>query len=387
MKILICTDTFYPGVGGTEGACCGFANALVDAGNEVVLACPSYGKLKKDDSAFKFSVVRLPSIRLTKNDYATFVAVGAHMLRKKFGNFRPDIIHIETVSGMARIGLRLGKNWNVPVVMTIHTKFKEAFEDRLGEVITKFMIFDIVRKLRRAAKVITVVSNMKEDIKNYGFKGEVTVINNGAMFKKNPLTREEKVEKRKALGFGADEKILLFVGRMFSYKRVDFVLRSFAKAVENGLDAKLVLIGEGEDLDNLKKLSRKLGLQDRVIFTGVIRNREEIVSYYQISDLFVTASIFDTDPIVVVEAASCKVPSLVLENTGCSGRIKDGVNGFLAKNDIDDFASKMTEILSRDFSEVAKNALETVPTTWAQTAQQHLPIYEKLIEEKKKQEH
>lgn len=388
MKILICTDTYLPGVGGTEQACWAYANALAEVGHEVVLACPSYGKLKRDDAHQKFDIVRLPSLKLTDNDFAVLANLQIGKLKKKLRekNFVPDIIHAETVSGMAKIALRLGKMWNVPVVMTVHTKFREAFARRAGRLISSIMVKALVRKLKRADKVISVVENMKQELVEYGFNGDVEIIKNGAVLEKYAPSSLEKENLREKLGFGANEKIMLFVGLMVTYKRVDFVLQAFKKAVDKGLDAKFIFVGGGVDLENFKKLSEELGLKDRVTFTDRIRDRETIVLYYQISDLFVIASIFDNDPIVVVEAACSKVPSLVVENTGCSGRIVDGFNGFTAKNNEEDFSDKMLEIFSKDFSDVAQNAFDTVPSTWAQTVALHEPIYENLIKQASQKE-
>ncbi len=66
MKVLICTDSFYPGIGGTEAACLGFATELTEQGHEVLLACPRYSQ--KDARVYPFKVLRLPSLALTKND-------------------------------------------------------------------------------------------------------------------------------------------------------------------------------------------------------------------------------------------------------------------------------------------------------------------------------
>ncbi len=234
MKVLICTDSFLPGVGGTEEACFGYANALQGAGAEVMLACPRYNDNDEEkDKTYKFNVVRLPSVGMTKNDRAVMTKIAGSQI-KLMKEFKPDIIHIETVSGMAKIGLKLGKKLNVPVVMTIHTKFKEAFERGGGKLFSSIMVKKIAKRLGMADQVITVVENMKEEIANYGFDGPVTVIKNGAMFKNTEISDVEKLKIRRELNFGPKDKVMIFVGHMVSFKRVDFLLQSLRRAVDKG---------------------------------------------------------------------------------------------------------------------------------------------------------
>ncbi len=146
--------------------------------------------------------------------------------------------------------------------------------------------------------------------------------------------------------------------------------------------ARLILVGGGADFDKIKSLCKELKLDDRVVFTGRLTDKAKIMDMYHASDLFVMASIFDNDPITVVEAASCKVPALVIEGTGCSNRIKDGVNGFTSKNDVEAFSDKMVKVLNRDLTEISKVAMQTIPTSWAETVSKHLPIYRSLISAK-----
>ena len=382
MKVLICTDSFLPGVGGTEEACFGYANGLKEAGVEVMVACPRYRKNDEEkDKTYKFKVVRLPSIGVTSNDRAVMTKIADSQI-KMMEDFKPDLIHIESVSGLAKIGLWLGKKLDVPIVMTVHTRFRETFK-RGGRLFSYIMVKKIVKRLRMADQVITVVDNMKEEIASYGFDGPVTVIKNGAMFKNTEISDAEKIKIRRELNFEPKDKVMIYVGHIVSYKRVDFLLQSLRRAVDKGLtNERLILVGGGADLDKIKVLSKELKLEDRVVFTGRLTDKAKIMDMYHASDLFIMASICDNDPITVVEAASCKVPALVLEGTGSSNRIKDGVNGFTAKNDVEDFSDKMVKILNSDLTEISKVAMQTVPTPWSETVSKHLPIYKKLISAK-----
>lgn len=381
MKILICTDTFRPGTGGTEEACVGYATALASAGNEVMLACPNYHR-ETDDSKYNFKVVRLASVKLTKNDCGVLLCLSGKQI-KLMREFAPDIIHIESISAMAKIGLKLAKQLGVPAVMTVHTKFRSAFERSAGKLIASCLIKTAGKRLNSADKVITVADCMIDEIKSYGYKGDVTVIKNGAGFDKVKLSKTQKAGVKSELGFKKDEKLVLFVGLMIEYKRVEFLIRAFSHAAESGFDGKLLLMGDGPDRAKFEEVAKKLGLSDRVVFLGRVTDREKVRKYYEASDLFVIASIFDNDPLVVVEAACCSVPSIAIKNTGASNRIVNGVNGFTADDDIEKFGDKIAEVMKMNLDSICDSARETVPTTWQETVNKHLPIYEKLIESKR----
>ncbi len=381
MKVLICTDSFYPGVGGTEAACFGFASELVKQGHEVLLACPRH--IRNDKHEYSFAVLRLPSMSVTRNDKMVFVKAAGKYVKQMLA-FKPDIVHIETVSGMAQIGLKVGKKLGVPVVMTVHTKFRDAFSRSIkSKVIVDAMLKNIGKKLQRADAVLTVVDNTIPEIATWGYRGPIKVIRNGAMFEKKVITPEQKAAAKEELGLSPNENVLIFVGHMLKFKNFAFVLQALKKAVDRGFEGKLLAVGDGADLKYLQKLTFKLGIADKVIFTGQIKNRVKVAKMYVAGDLFTTASTFDTDPIVVVEAACMSVPSLVLEDTGCSQRIKDNVSGYLSAPDTLAFAERIIEIFSdkEKLAEVSANAREMVPSTWEDTVKEHLKLYESLLKE------
>lgn len=386
MRILICTDTFYPGIGGTEAACFGFASELVAEGHEVLLACPDYHR--EDARQYSFPVLRLPALSLTDSEVMVYVSRSKKAM-KQMEAFRPDAIHLQSWSGMARIALKLGKKLGVPVVMTMHTQLRLLYRRTLKlPVLIRAFIGDAVRKMRRADLVTTVAGCMRAELAACGYEksAEIPVIRNGAMAIRSIVTEEERREARVRFGLHTEKPVLIFVGHIAQFKRVDFLLRALRIAVDGGFDGSLMLVGSGVDEKRYQRLSRKLGLSDRVLFTGRLERREDVKTAYAAADLFVMASIFDNDPIVVVEAACRGLPALTIENTGSSERLTDGVDGFVAPSDEAAFAKRIIELFAepRILREVGIRAADRIPTQWADTVAAYLPLYEKLIEEKAK---
>ena len=144
-----------------------------------------------------------------------------------------------------------------------------------------------------------------------------------------------------------------------------------------------MLVGQGEDEQKLKRHAQELEIDDKVIFTGV---QTDIRSYLSAFDLFLFPSVYDTDGIVVKEAAAQGTPSLVIKNTGAAEQIEDGVNGWALDNDIDAFADKVEEIynMKKNFPneylalrESTKN--KPIPL-WKDIADEYLALYQQRVE-------
>lgn len=129
-----------------------------------------------------------------------------------------------------------------------------------------------------------------------------------------------------------DKKIILFVGRLIYLKGVQYLLKSFKKLCEKMDDAVLLIVGEGECMDELKELSKRLNIEDKVYFQGNVDN-EMLGAYYLLSMVFVLPSITthhaDACPLVVNEAMYFSKPVITSDAVGTTFMIEEGVNGFV----------------------------------------------------------
>lgn len=218
-----------------------------------------------------------------------------------------------------------------------------------------------------------------------GFGKPIKIIKNGATFPKHNLSQSEKNQLRKKYGFNENDNILIFVGRLTKVKNLEFILKAVSLAKAQGFNFKLLFVGGGLDVNYYKNQTKILGLEKDVVFVGQVEEKAKITEYYCLADLFVMASIFDNDPLVVVEAACCGTPALVLENTGCSNRIKDNFNGFTSPYDEKKFGDRIIEVFSdkEKLTTVGQKARDTIPTTWAQTVQENIEVYHELLEKRK----
>ena len=136
------------------------------------------------------------------------------------------------------------------------------------------------------------------------------------------------------LGFSKTDIIILAVGRLVEKKGFEFLIRSLPRLVEKNKRIKLVIVGDGDLKDKLILLTEELGISRWIKFAGTI-NREEILYYYNIADIFVMPSIqdamgnIDDQPVSLLEAMACSLPVVATNFPGIALNVKDHANGFL----------------------------------------------------------
>ena len=146
----------------------------------------------------------------------------------------------------------------------------------------------------------------------------------------------------------------------------------------------MLFVGDGTDADDIKSYVSSLGLNDKVIFTGAVNDRDELRVYYSITDLFLFLSTFDTAAIVVKEAAACNCPVLFAEGSDSAYGVKDGENGWFSKETPECLAKKIEEVTSdrEKLKEVGKAASNSLYVPWSVSVDNALKRYKELISEK-----
>ena len=158
------------------------------------------------------------------------------------------------------------------------------------------------------------------------------------------------------IGAGKNEFIMLFVGQHRWEKNVRMIIDSLRLLSEKKVIFQMIFVGEGYAAKEMKKLVKEYNLNDKVIFSGLVTDRNKLKSIYSCADLFVFPSIYDNSPLVIQEAAAFDVPSVVVKKSSAAEGITDKVNGFL----IDDNPQALFKLISevKKYPEVIKLAGE-----------------------------
>lgn len=177
--------------------------------------------------------------------------------------------------------------------------------------------------------MIAPTEKVRESLKNYGISKEIEVIPTGINLDKfkTRMPEEEKITLKRSLGLGDANKIILSVGRLGIEKNIDEILRNLPMLIEKHKDLTMLIVGDGPHRSSLESMAKELNIYDHVIFTGMIP--PELVSkYYQIADIFVSASESETQGLTYIEALANGVPEVCKYDKCLEGVLISGYNGF-----------------------------------------------------------
>ena len=218
----------------------------------------------------------------------------------------------------------------------------------------------------------------------YGYKKNIKIINNATDMK--PINNKKEARKNvcKKHGIDNNHKILLFVGRINKLKNIELIVESL-RLIDN-INYKMLFIGNGQDDTFLNNLITKYGLNDKIIMCGRVTDREELAKYYASADLFLFPSLYDSNSLVQLEAASQKTPTLFVEGSATSARVIPEVDGFFAKNSPKDYSKKIIEIIQdkEKLKKVSEKAYEDLYISWDDEVERVYKEYIRIIESREK---
>jgi 1,2-diacylglycerol 3-alpha-glucosyltransferase len=182
-------------------------------------------------------------------------------------------------------------------------------------------------------------------LKDYGLKQEMHVVPTGISLDKHKETMDdsERLERRRALGIKDDEFVLISLGRLGNEKNTDELIRFFANVQKRHKHVKFLIVGDGPNRENLEDLAGKLGVEDKIIFTGMV-SPNEVQKYYKLGDLYVSASTSETQGLTYIEASANGLPLLCRRDPCLDEILLEGDNGYTYVN-YADFAAKLDLIL------------------------------------------
>lgn len=312
MKIAYFTDTYEPQVNGVVTSINLFAKELRKNGNKIYIFYPDDSKTRKGDYSCTVNYMEF-------RGYSGYrVALPSLSLIDEVKRIQPDVIHIHCPASLGLSGLAIAKMFRIPVVMTYHTLLSEYFRYVMGDFYDKGTIATFTKWFfGESSLVISPSSQIKNLLRRYGIDKPIEVLPTPLEFK---IFRRESTKNNK-------NPTILHVGRICREKRIDVVIRAF-KDVLKEIDAKLIITSDGPDKERMESLTNKLGLKDKVVFTGYL-SRKKLKELYSKADVFVSASDTETQGIVVLEALAYGCPVIVRNALGFKDFVQNRKNGIL----------------------------------------------------------
>ncbi len=385
MRIGIFTDTYPPYINGVSTSVAMLENALTKMGHEVFIVTvnPEKYSFKENDH-----IIRIPGIPIGIYDYRL---TGIYPLKaiKKIKAWDLDIIHSHTEFGVGTFARIIAKQLDIPLVHTYHTMYEDYVHyitkgyfnrssKKLVEYLTKFYC-------DKTATELIVPTKKTYDLfkEKYHLEKDVHIVPTGIeieRFFKKDIDRAKVKKLRQNLGIQNDDFVILFVGRIGKEKSVDVLIDGQVLISRKYPRAKLVIVGDGPDIEQFKKRVKRLKLSDNVIFVGKVP-WEEVPYYYNIADVFVTASKTETQGLTVIEAMAASLPVVAVLDDAFKNTIEDGVSGYLFK-DRRDYQKKIMMLLENPdvLAKMSEEAFKRAePHSTKYFAQNVLDVYMKAL--------
>lgn len=315
MKVAILVSLFAPKwLGGVEIATQNIAKDLAQKGNDVcvITSCDKGLPLKSIEDNYSVRRIHYPKIK--------FFGIIIFWLKCFFviKKYRPDIVHSQTIQ-MATPCFLAKKFFNISYIVYCHG----------SDVYLPWKFKKIISRLvlQNADAVVVLTQDMKKEIESFGFNlKNIFIISNGINIEE--FKNFSKTDARRELKIQDTENITLFVGSLKVVKGVEYLIEAMNIVKERNQNVQLLIAGDGEQKERLKKLSEKLDVEDSIKFLGRVES-SKIPEYMVASDVFVLPSLSEGLPVVVLEAMASGLPIIATKVRGVPEIVEDGQNGFL----------------------------------------------------------
>ncbi|NCN58667.1 hypothetical protein COW99_05180 [Candidatus Roizmanbacteria bacterium CG22_combo_CG10-13_8_21_14_all_38_20] len=395
MRIAYFTDMYPPQVNGVATSVANLAFEIANKGHDVMIFTPVMSGIKRSRPEHKrveiVSLISIPTgfypeFKLSLFDFSKVI--------KHLRRFKPDIIHFHTPFTVGLDAVVASRFLNVPLVGTHHAY--------LNAPMFSFIKSDIMQSLASTISVkycrffysycdlqLSPSRKLIKYLKKSKFKDNLQHLPNPVSLD-NIQPRDEAKVARTVKKLGLTDNVVIHYGRLSLEKRVDYVIRAFAKAVKINPKLSLLIIGDGPATKDLVSLSKELEIGDKCHFTGYIENHKLISSgMLYVANVFITASPMENQPMVVLEAMAHGLPIIGVDQAGMTELMDK--NGILVKKaDVNALAKAILEItgnrtLQRKMSATSTKLSQQFAAP--QVAEQALNYYNQTISKYKQKPH
>lgn len=338
MRIGLFTDTYPPHINGVATSVSMLEHALRKKGHTVYIIT-----VNPDNLSYNFDndhIIRIPGIPTGIYDYRLS---GIYPIKaaNKIRQLNLDIIHSHTEFGIGLFARIMAKQLDIPLVHTYHTMYEDyvhyvtrgyfdCSSKKLVEHLTKFYC-------DKTATELIVPTKKTYDLfkEKYKYDCNVHIIPTGIeieKFYKENVNNKSVNNLKQKLNIKNDDFIILFVGRIATEKSIDFLIKNHVNLININKNCKLIIVGTGPDIDDLKELSHKLKMDNNIIFTGKVP-WNEVSLYYSLASVFTTASHTETQGLTVIEAMAASLPVVALDDEAFNSTVINDLNGYLFKDE------------------------------------------------------
>ena len=392
MRIGIFTDTYLPYISGLVTSELMLKNSLEKLGHEVYIVTANLENFKYINDK-KNKIIKISGLPIGIYD-ARLTGIYSVSAINEIRKWKLDIIHSQTEFGIGTFARIVAKQLDIPLVHTYHTMYEDYIyyitkghfdkpSKKLVEYLTRFYCDTTVSELIvPSSKIYNIFIN------KYEVNKKINIIGTGIdveKFSKDEVDKKEIDELKKKYEIKNTDFVIGSVSRIAKEKSLDKIIKTFPSILEKIPNAKLLIVGDGPDKEELMNLVKKKSIEKYVIFTGKVE-LEKINLYYQLMDVFVTFSVTETQGLTVIEAMAASVPVLAIKDDSFIDSVEHNKSGFLFKTEKEyiDYVYRLysDKKLYKNFSESSKELSKNHSSI--AFAEKVLKVYNHAIENNKK---
>ncbi len=344
MRILKVSDVYFPRVNGVSTSIETFRSDLLALGHEVFLTAPAYTAAADADTRIT-RVTSRPVPMDPEDRIMNWKALNSAVSRT--GGEAVDVIHIHTPFLAHYAGLRLARARRIPVIATYHTLFEEYLHHYVP-LLPRRLGRGVARRFSRSQcnqldAIVAPSRAMRDALLAYGVSKRIEVLPTGLPAER--FRPGDGMAFRQRHGIAADRPLLLFVGRAAHEKNIGFLIRMMPSVLRQHPDALLLVAGEGPALNSLQALAVHTGAASSIRFMGYFNRDTELQDCYRAADIFVFASLTETQGLVLLEAMAQGVPVVAIARMGTVDILAPELGCLHAPEQIEGFAAIVAGLL------------------------------------------
>lgn len=363
MRIAIFSDTYTPDINGVATSTKILKDELINHGHEVLVVTselPSESDYEDDPND---NILRVPGLEIQALYGYRACNIYSFKGMKEIKSMNIEVIHVQTEFGIGIFGRIVGEALNIPVVYTYHTMWADyshyvnpinstAIDGLIKKAITRISKF----YGDKSAELIVPSIKTKEALEKYGLHKNMHIIPTGLELDKfDPKNKDDKLINQIKEKYGIkDQFIVTFLGRIAKEKSIDVLIDAMKEIVKENDNILCLIVGGGPYLDELKELVKDDQTEKYIIFTGP-KLSQEVPSYYHLSNVFVSASVTETQGLTYIEAMASGIPAVARYDQNLENVIIDGVNGYFFK-ETNELVSILLNMMNSDCSKMAREA-------------------------------
>ena len=311
MNIGLFTDTYFPQVSGVATSIKTLRDELIAQGHHVYIFTSSDPRAtdSPEDGIYRFPSVPFVSFKDRRIAFTGWLKV-LRIARK----LDLDIVHNQTEFSLGVMGKMVAKELGIPCIHTYHTMYQDYLHYIANGRVLKPK--DVARLahlyLKNMAGVIAPSERVLDTLESYHVESPIRVIPTGVNLRVYRLrdTPEQKLSMRQKYGYDRDTPVLLSLSRLAFEKNIQELIASMPDVLAKEPTAQLLIVGDGPARQSLERQVREMNLRDHVTFAGQISN-DEVPHYYQIADVFVSASDSESQGLTYDESLASDMPIVV----------------------------------------------------------------------------